>query len=109
MKNNYKLILLILCFTISSTIYSQERNLQQGKALKIVSKLDRNKTPLTTNNKNKNAKSGKTINSSSKLNPNQSRLIYCEPSFNSCSSDYINKIIFAGINNDSECEIGLSD
>lgn len=42
-------------------------------------------------------------------NSNQNMLTYCEPSFNSCDLDFIEKVIFAGINNDSECDSGYSD
>ncbi|SDX57664.1 hypothetical protein SAMN05216556_1521, partial [Aequorivita viscosa] len=109
MKKKYKLILLFsLCVLISSGGTSQHRNSKSDKSHRTFSQPDSNRIfPSSTT---------KIISTSNKenvpfLNNNssQNRLVYCEPNFSSCSSDHINKVIFAGINNDSECGTGHND
>jgi|GEM_PF-1292163 len=109
MKKKYKLALLFLCLLFSNLLICQERNLNNDLS---------SKTPPTLNSANI---SGRTVKKSTSIasqnsiryastnsSSDQNRLPYCEPYFSNCS-DYIEKLIFAGINNDSECQLGLND
>src|SRR5690554_2551127 len=102
MKKTYNLILLI-AFSVFITTggNSQQRtsynNLVQGVSSQSK---DNRFTSFPIN---------ETIPFTSNHNSSQDLLTYCEPSFSSCGLDFIEKVIFAGINNDSECDSGYSD
>ncbi len=99
MNKKYKFTLLLLGLLISSTLLSQQRNLQTDTSSSTNSQL---------NSTNKPASISKRTNALSNSHTVQNKFTYCEPVFSNCT-DYIEKVIFSDINNDSECEQGLSD
>lgn len=107
MRNRHKLILLLsFGLLISTTAISQQRNHQIDKSQRTFGQSENKSNPATFGKKSNLGSSLLNGNSSTS---NQHRLVYCEPNFSSCSSDYINKVIFAGINNDTECGVGHND
>ncbi|SDX56037.1 GEVED domain-containing protein [Aequorivita viscosa] len=108
MRKLHKFVFLFLCLAISIAGHSQDRNLQKNKSFDAISITDRQNTPSYIEKKEDLPSFKKTVNSSTAYS-HQNRLVYCEPNFSSCSSDHINKVIFAGINNDSECGTGHND
>ncbi len=105
MRLKYNLTFFLLCLLLTNVINGQEKNMHNDEFSGIHSPLDKTNVPYTIN---KNEKNLKRTNTASAININQNRLVYCDAVFSSCS-DYIEKVIFSDINNDSECEIGLSD
>ncbi|WP_347374082.1 GEVED domain-containing protein [Aequorivita sp. Q41] len=109
MNKKYKFTLLLLGLLISTTVLSQQKKSQTDESRKGNAQFDMVNTPSTIIKDNRVVKSKKIIRPFAEENSNQNKANYCEPSFNNCSSDYINKVIFAGINNDSACNPSLND
>ncbi|WP_339700568.1 GEVED domain-containing protein [uncultured Marixanthomonas sp.] len=109
MKKKYKIPLLFFGILISISVHSQQPNTLDARIYTPYPQTAG--TPSSTINFEDthigiNKKS--TGSHQSITHTKQTNTVYCEPAFSSCS-DYIEKVIFSGINNDSECEIGLRD
>jgi hypothetical protein len=107
MKKHYCFKLLAISLLICINLYSQERNGNNipSEYLQKTSGTDENNKYIENNSIiNRSSATIPTITS----NPLNNPLTYCEANFSNCT-DFINKVIFAGINNDSECSTGLND